>query len=124
MGEWLKFPLYAIFIGANLGLASLHLLKQELSDLAITVKVPVIPFFLLSFVFSAFTCIFSSHLFIESYSWACIAAYVLLISYFFLIIFSCFLIFRSREITTQREIVAAVSKRIGEKIYEMIRKPR
>jgi len=83
MDEFYRFPLYAVFIGANLGLAATGFLQKVFEAFAIRTIVTI----LLFLISSAFFCIFSSLLFSNGL-WviAYLAIWLLVISYILIFI--------------------------------------
>lgn len=109
IGEFCNLPIYAVFIGANLGIASVAFLQKIFNIFAIFWVMLALN--LLSI--SAGICIFSSHLFLNSNIGGYFAVFFLLASYLLILVLSWFVPGRLKEKEETKEIVGSISPEIG-----------
>ena len=118
MDEMFKFPIYAIFIGANLGLAAVAFLQGVLAPFAKRWIVVAMD----SVLISAIVCILSSQLFWGGPEFlAYVAVSLLLLSYAILLVLSFYVPKRSGETETIRDYLGAISQGLA-RVFDEIQK--
>jgi hypothetical protein len=118
--ELYKFPIYAIFIGANLGIASVSFLQKIFEDFAIWWLKGIMD----ALIISAGLCIFSSNLFFSNGSKYCayVAIFLLLLSYATILVLSWFLPGRTKQISGAIRFTSAISRKAGELLEKRLKR--